>query len=69
MVIPFQKNQNRLFGDPLETIWKNCIFDLCGVQDFNRKMFNIVVVSSENERQLWLTEVRQLVMEKFCENI
>jgi len=58
----------KLFGDPLETIWKNCIFDLCGVQDFSRKMFNIVVVSSEKERQRWLTEVKQVVVEKFCEN-
>jgi len=34
-----------VFGDPLETIWKNCIFGLCGVKNFYRRMFNIIVVS------------------------
>ncbi len=59
------ERENRLFGDPLETIWKNCIFDLCGVQDFSRKMFNIVVVSSEEQRKEWLQEVQRIVTEKF----
>jgi NAD(P)H dehydrogenase (quinone) len=27
---PAQREQE-VFGDPLETLWKNCIFDLCGV--------------------------------------
>jgi len=30
---PPQREQ-AAFGDPLETIWKNCIFDLCGVKTF-----------------------------------
>ena len=46
-----------IFGDPLETIWKNCIFDLCGVRNFYRRMFNIIVVSSEEQRKEWLQEV------------
>ena len=29
--------EQREFGDPLETIWKNCIFKLCGVEDFTAK--------------------------------
>ncbi|MBU1234338.1 MAG: NAD(P)H-dependent oxidoreductase [Proteobacteria bacterium] len=54
-----------IFGDPLETIWRNCIFDLCGVTDFYRKMFNIVVVSSEKQRKEWLEEVRKTVDDYF----
>lgn len=54
-----------VFGDPLETIWKNCIFDLCGVNNFYRKMFNIVVVSSDKERKEWLEEVRKTVTAYF----
>jgi putative NADPH-quinone reductase len=50
-----------VFKDPLETIWKNCIFDLCGVHDFYRKMFNIVVTSSEEQRIGWLSEVSEIV--------
>ena len=46
-----------VFGDPLEAIWKNCIFGLCGVPVIHRRTFNIVVTSSEAERKGWLSEV------------
>ncbi|VVB96676.1 FMN-dependent NADH-azoreductase [uncultured archaeon] len=59
------EREKNLFGDPLETIWKNCIFDLCGVNNFYRKMFNIIVVSSEEQRKEWLKEVRQTVSDFF----
>ena len=51
------EREENIFGDPLETIWKNCIFDLCGVKNFYRRMFNIIVVSSEGQRKEWLQEV------------
>lgn len=57
--------EREVFGDPLELIWRNCVFDLCGVSCFRRRMFNIVVTSSEAERQAWLKETRQLVAECF----
>lgn len=59
------KREKTVFGDPLETTWKNCIFDLCGVKNFYRRMFNTVVVSSEERRKEWLKEVRQAVCEYF----
>jgi putative NADPH-quinone reductase len=62
------EREKKIFGDPLETIWKNCIFDLCGIKDFSRKMFNIIVVSSEEQRKKWLQEVEQIVTEKFHKN-
>ncbi|MDP2211364.1 MAG: NAD(P)H-dependent oxidoreductase [Candidatus Aquicultor sp.] len=46
------------FGDPLETLWKNCIFSLCGVNEFYRKMYAVVVTSTPEERQTWLDDVR-----------
>jgi putative NADPH-quinone reductase len=55
----------RVFGDPLETIWKNCIFELCGIKNFYRKTFNIIVTSSEEQRTEWLKEVRNTVVEYF----
>jgi NAD(P)H dehydrogenase (quinone) len=55
------EREKNIFGDPLETIWKNCIFGLCGVKSFYRRMFNIVVVSSEEQRKEWLEEVRQTI--------
>ena len=50
-----------VFKDPLETIWKNCIFNLCGVHDFYRRMFNIIVTSSEEQRIFWLSEVSETI--------
>jgi putative NADPH-quinone reductase len=62
------EREQKVFGDPLETIWKNCIFDLCGVTNFYRRMFNIVVVSSEEQRKEWLEEVRQTIDKYFPKN-
>jgi putative NADPH-quinone reductase len=55
------EREHNVFGDPLETIWKNCIFDLCGVRNFYRRMFNIIVVSTAEQRKEWLTEVEETV--------
>ncbi len=59
------ERERNIFGDPLETIWKNCIFDLCGIKVFYRRMFNIIVVSSEEQRKEWLKEVRQILFKYF----
>jgi putative NADPH-quinone reductase len=53
----------RVFGDPLEPIWKNCIFGLCGVENFYRKTFSVVVTSTEEQRGKWLKEVVRIVKE------
>ncbi|MCZ7382204.1 MAG: NAD(P)H-dependent oxidoreductase [Candidatus Methanoperedens sp.] len=62
------ERETEVFGDPLEIIWKNCIFNLCGMTNFYRRMFNIVVISSEEQRKEWLKEVRQTVSEFFPKN-
>jgi NAD(P)H dehydrogenase (quinone) len=59
------KREKEIFGDPLERIWKDCIFDLCGVKNYYRKMFNVVVVSSEEQRKEWLKEVEETVEKYF----
>ncbi|MBF0379341.1 MAG: NAD(P)H-dependent oxidoreductase [Desulfamplus sp.] len=59
------EREKAIFGDPLEAIWKNCIFALCGVDNFYRKMFNIIVTSSEEQRKNWLDEVHQDVIKFF----
>jgi len=51
------EREKNVFGDPLETIWKNCIFSLCGVAGFHRRMFNVVVTSTEADRKNWLAIV------------
>ncbi|MGB9978896.1 NAD(P)H-dependent oxidoreductase [Methanobacterium sp.] len=54
-----------IFGDPLENIWKKCIFDLCGVKNFYRKMYRVIVTSSKKERHLWLEDVEKTVDKYF----
>ena len=57
---PAEREQN-VFGDPLEALWKTCIFDLCGVKAFHRRMFGVMVTSTSEERAGWLDEVRETV--------
>lgn len=59
------ERERLVFGDPLETIWKNCIFDLCGVRNFYRKVFTIVVTSAPQQRQTWLEEAQNAVSHYF----
>ncbi len=58
------QREKYFFGDPLGTIWKNCIFELCGVAGFHRRMFNVIVTSSDTERKNWLNCV-QLDIDRF----
>jgi putative NADPH-quinone reductase len=55
------ERERNVFGDPLETIWRNCIFGLCGVHDFYRRTFGVVVTSTGEQRKQWLAEVERLV--------
>jgi NAD(P)H dehydrogenase (quinone) len=51
------ERERDVFGDPLETLWKNCVFGLCGVENFYRRTFSVVVTSSAGIRAQWLQEV------------
>lgn len=60
-----RSREERVFGDPLERLWNNCIFELCGVTVFFRRMFSVMVVSSPEERRQWLSEASQIVEKYF----
>ncbi len=60
-----EKRENEKFGDPLDTIWKNCIFDFCGVKQFERKIYRIIVTSDLEQRLQWLKETRELIDKYF----
>ena len=53
------------FGDPLDAIWRQCIFELCGVSDFHRRMFGVVVTSTPEQRFGWIEEAKMLCREAF----
>jgi NAD(P)H dehydrogenase (quinone) len=57
------EREQEIFHDPLENIWKNCIADFLGTPHFERRMFNVVVTSTEEERTNWLSSSMKLVSE------
>jgi len=54
-----------VFGDPLENLWKKCIFDFCGVTNFRRRNFSVMVASNTEQRKAWLEEARGIVLKMF----
>ncbi len=54
-----------LFGDPLENLWKTCIFGFCGVKDFHRRNFEPIIISTPEQRTQWLAEVRETIARRF----
>ncbi len=59
------EREQEVFLDPLENLWKTCIFSFCGVLEFHRRMFSVVVTSTEEERREWLDEAGDLVNNLF----
>lgn len=59
------KREQEVFGDPLDALWKKCIFPFCGVGEVDRRMFGVVVTSTEEDRAKWLHEVRALMAQRF----
>lgn len=55
----------RLYGDPLENLWKMCVFNMSGVEDFHRRNFESIVMSTPEQRCEWLDEVRAIVRQRF----
>ena len=54
-----------VFGDPLEMIWKNCVFGLCGVPVIYRQVFSVIITSTEAQRKHWLNEVKATIDSMF----
>lgn len=50
-----------VFGDPLEALWKRCIFGLCGVTDVHRETFGVVVTASLAQRERWLQRTADII--------
>jgi putative NADPH-quinone reductase len=60
-----EQRERAVFGDPLEVLWKNCIFGLCGVPNVHRRTFTVVVASTAQQRAEWLAEVKATVSRTF----
>jgi NAD(P)H dehydrogenase (quinone) len=56
-----EQRELEAFGDPLGSLWQRSVFALCGVQNFQRRMFAPMANSTPQQRQQWLAQVRALV--------
>ncbi len=54
-----------VFGDPLENLWKTVTFGFCGVEDFFRRNYESIVMSTPEQRAGWLEETRRIMRERF----
>ncbi len=61
---PLEREQ-AVFGDPLELLWRNCVFQFCGVDTVIRRMFSTIAGSTAQERAAWLAEVEAIVSAAF----
>ncbi len=60
---PKEREENVL-GDPLQTIWKNTLA-FCGVHNFHRHMYRVVVTSTPSQRAAWLKDGERRVSSLF----
>jgi len=63
-----EERELEVFGDPLENLWRNCIFEYCGVKNFYRKTYGVMVISKLEERIIWLEDVKETVNKHFPSN-
>jgi NAD(P)H dehydrogenase (quinone) len=56
-----EEREREVFGDPLEILWKKCIFGLCGIKNLHRKNYGVIVTSTLEQREKWLKDVVKTV--------
>ncbi len=59
------EREQQVFGDPLDSIWKRCVFGLCGVRDVRRRTYGVVVTSTKELRSRWLADATDIVTSAF----
>jgi putative NADPH-quinone reductase len=54
-----------IYGDPVDRFWRVIVFGLLGSQSFERRNFDSVILSTQEERENWLSEVVETVKRRF----
>ncbi len=54
-----------IYGDPLETLWKNNMFVSCGAKSYFRRNFGVIITSTPEQRHSWLEEVQNITGKYF----
>ncbi len=65
IVINTSNTPNNYENDMLESIWKNNVLNICGINEVKRIHFGMVNKSDDAQRANWLLEVKQLVNSLF----
>ena len=52
-------------SDPLASIWKNSVFNFCGVKNIEQRNCCLVTDSDDNQRDKWLEEVQGIISTRF----
>lgn len=60
-----QEKEIELYGDPLDALWRKVVFGICGVPVVERASFTPVITSTIEQRQAWLSHVRETVERLF----
>lgn len=60
-----RKAELERYGDPLDNLWKRCVFGFCGVPRVERRNFESIVLSNDAQRAHWLAEAQTLALEVF----
>ncbi|MDR0704370.1 MAG: NAD(P)H-dependent oxidoreductase [Planctomycetaceae bacterium] len=55
----------KMYGDPVENFWKVIVFGLLGSKSFERRNFESIILSTPDERRLWLDEVKTTIRQRF----
>ncbi|WP_018607910.1 NAD(P)H-dependent oxidoreductase [Uliginosibacterium gangwonense] len=53
------------YGDPLDNLWKRCVFGFCGVERVERRNFESIILSTPAQREAWLQEAVQQALNLF----
>lgn len=59
------QREREVFGDPLEVLWKTCICSFCGIAVCHRRMFGVIVTSTDEQRKAWIAEAQELTRRTF----
>jgi len=54
-----------VYKDPLENFWKVVVFGLCGSRSFERRNFESMIMSTHEERLVWLADVEETIKRRF----
>jgi putative NADPH-quinone reductase len=55
-----EARERRVFGDPLDRIWRSCLLAYCGVTRIERRVFGIVATSDHMARADWIEQAKDL---------